>query len=320
VQYLFNKTSSTDGAPDEMFDTTAGVSSNELIDAIEHFQSFHSLPTVDGRVDPTEATLAKLNQVADLSAFAQVREPDEFLSWLRRPPEWNFTLDDLVSRAGVPLTVRADTSVWLPDSYQRNLRQLAEMVLSPQQTPAPSWGVGAWDLYHGHVVVLADPATGQPLMPATAPFVATIRMLDNTLDTLRKAHQPEVLTTSVQLSAYAAALMPVLLQLRQPLAELAATGQASIFYHSFESSQLFAGTTRFAGFDPKDPRRNLLSSLGGGMPVRYVSADHPDDPIRDFVTPIELAFLVDKLGQIIAVAGSKIELVALTQEPFASIA
>jgi len=67
VQYLFNKTPASEGAPDFLFDTTSGVCGQDLIDAIMEFQSFHPPLLVDGRVDVGEQTITKLNQVADLT-------------------------------------------------------------------------------------------------------------------------------------------------------------------------------------------------------------------------------------------------------------
>ena len=120
VQYLLNKTSPANGGPGSTFDTVPGANSATLEASIESFQIFHSL-VHDGRVDPGRLTINKLNAVADLTAFNAVREPDEFLSWLRRPPQWNFTLEDLLALRGASFGFTPSTTAWLPATYQANI-------------------------------------------------------------------------------------------------------------------------------------------------------------------------------------------------------
>lgn len=325
VQYLLNKTPESEGAPDFLFNTTSGVCDQDLIDAITEFQRFQAFPgfTPDGRVDVGERTITRLNQVADLSAFAAAREPDEFLSWLRRPPEWNFTLEDLLRLGSNPLTFSPETASWLPSAYQANLVDTFLAVLDPMDAAPGSWGVGAWDLYHGHVAVLQDPTTGLPQDAAANALATSIRSLANAIDSLRASVQPATLTNPQDLDDFAAQLFPILARLTQPLEDLAATGLASVVYHSFEVSQLLGGTSRYAGYRPADPRRNWVTPItpsGAGTPMRYASADNPDNPFKDFFSVLQIAFLVAKDGVVYAVAETKEELVAVTREPYATIA
>jgi hypothetical protein len=316
VQYLFNKTSVADGGPDFVFDTTRGACGQDLIDAITTFQKFNSLANVDGRVDVGLETITNLNQVADLSAFAAVREPDEFLSWLRRPPEWNFTLEDRLGLGATPFTFGPETVAWLPEVYRTNLVQLFECVLDPAQRPAGSWGVGPWDLYHGHVAVNSGAAADPSVSTVIRPVQNVVTMISN----LRNAKHPERLTAANDLAAYATSLFALLTGLHDPLTALAATGQALLYYHSFESSTLLGDTSRYAGYQPFDPRRNWLVPLGSGSPSQYASADHPDDPFKDFSHVIGVNFVVDKTGRVGAVADTKQELVAFIQQPYGTIA
>jgi hypothetical protein len=321
VQYLFNQTPEAAGAPSFLFDTTNGICRQDLIDAITAFQTFQfGAAEADGRVDVGHRTIATLNQVADLSAFAAVREPDEFLSWLRRPADWNFTLQDLLRLGPSPFSFSVETTTWLPDVYQTNLVDMFLAVLDPADTVPGSWGIGAWDLYHGHVVVLRDQMTSlpEPADPAVLPLVPSFRAADAAIDALRTSAQPRTLTSVPDLTMYAEQLFSILGSLTQPLEDLASTGEVSVYYHSFESSNLLGGTSRYAGYREADPRRNWLAPLGG-IPTRYASADHPDRPFDDFYNVLQLAFLVEKDGVVATVAGTKDELVAITLEPFATI-
>jgi hypothetical protein len=317
VQYLMNKTSSSDGAPDFLFDTTTGVCDQALIDAITAFQTFQ-FAWADGRVDVGATTVSKLNDVADLTAFEAAREPDEFLSWLRRPPEWNFTLEDFLGSSS--FTPGLETSAWLPSVYLDNLVDTFLSVLDPTDTAPGSWGIGAWDLYHGHVMTPINEATGQPQDPAIATMLPTFRGAIAAIDGLRASMQPKTLTDPQDLLSFFGQLLQLLAALTQPLNNLADTGEAVIFYHSFESSTLLGTGSRYAGFQPSDARRNWVTPVGHGTPSKYASADHPDNPFADFFHIVEISFLVAKDGVIGAVAETKQELVAMTQQPFATIA
>jgi hypothetical protein len=193
-----------------------------------------------------------------------------------------------------------------------------DAMLDPNDHAPGSWAIGAWDLYHAHVVAFLDP-TGRLLDPAIQPLINSVRRIDSHIDQLRVRVSPRTIATVIDRSSLATQLFAILTQLATPLADLAASGSASLLYHSFESSTRMGGTTRYAGFDAADPRRRWLTSLPNGVPARYASADNPNNPDRDFFKAIELNFLVDKLGVVHCVAGTKEELVAITLEPYSTI-
>lgn len=322
VQYLFNKTPVASGAPATLFDTTSGVCEQGLIDAITAFQTFHSLPFVDGRVDIGWGTLSTLNTAADLSAFSAVREDGEFLSWLRRPRAWNFTLEDLLSLGADAFTSDPATSTWLPPLYQQNLFDTFRSVLDPTDITPGSWGVGPWDLYHCHVVVPKLDVTkkiGDPIDPALLLPLGEIKRIEGSIDQLRASARPDMMVGSPAFDAFDQALQPILAQLRPHLEALSASGHVSLLYHSFEISQRFNGDTRYAGFQAADARRNWLTPLGGA-PSKFASADNPDHPEMDFIMSVELPFIVSKDGIVRVVAGTKEELVAVARVPFAELA
>lgn len=320
VQYLLNKTSPANGGPATAFDTVPGANSASFETAIENFQHSHSL-VQDGRVDPGRSTITKLNALVDLTAFNAAREPEEFLSWLRRPPQWNFTLEDLLALHGTPFSFTPSTAAWLPVTYQANIIATILAMLNPLDTLAGCWGVGAWDFYHGHVVVPKNPATGLPF-PSVVSQTSAFRPISNRLEALNMLRRPETLTDPAKIASFTAELNGILADATSPLNNLFNTGAASIFYHSFESSGRLGSTSRYSGFNPADARRNWLTPLAplvAPIPTKYASADHPDKPFDDFIHIFELSFLVEKSGKIGVAAETKMELIAVTGQPYSEI-
>lgn len=206
----------------------------------------------------------------------------------------------------------------MPVAYQANIVATILAVLNLLDTAPGSWGIGAWDLYHGHLVVPKDPATGLPF-PAVVSQVSAFRPIVNRLDALRNLHRPDTLTTPASIVSFTSALATLLADFTTPLNNLLATGVASIFYHSFEFSVHMQDQSRYSPFHPADARRNWLAPLGLGLPTKYASADNPDNPINDFVLILQFSFLMDKAGQIGVVAETKQELIAVTGKPFSEI-
>lgn len=260
---------------------------------------------------------------------------EEWLSWTkRRLPAFNFTRQDELNRisAGSSFTWNPASS-WIPPVFKtafvNGITQILDPTGSPASRYAPSatWGISPLDLYHCHLVIDGIPVQiidGRPVQdPTPAPwndFESRDRNLANTRDQNQaKANAVAAWGTPAWVAKYRSLLLApapagqrsytektadLLNSIAAASTDPATTRPVYMLWHSFEER-----LWRPSGMTSGDPRRHwwcqVTPNLTAVTAAPVIAANMGYSLLFN-----NLCFVIDKAGQITAIAGAEMDEIA----------
>jgi hypothetical protein len=261
---------------------------------------------------------------------------EEWLSWQkRRLPAFNFTRQDELNRINTGATFTWNpASSWIPPLYKSAFVNGISQILDPHGSPAsayaPSatWGVSPLDLYHCHLVIDGIPVQiidGVPWRdPLPAPwndFEARDRNLASTRDQCRtKADAVAAWGTPAWVTKYRSLLLAPapagqrsynektadLLNLIAAASTAPATTRpVYMLWHSFEE-----GLWRPTGMQASDPRRHWWCEVTPSLSAVTAAPNNIAPDAGYGILLNNLCFVIDKAGQITAIAGAEMDEIA----------
>jgi len=293
---------------------------DETGEAVTAYKRKKGLTPDDPVVGP--GTMAALNQDCLDKPPAPLVNVDEWRSWKIRASQphvghLNFTRGDEISRraSGTPFRMDANSG-WMPptllSAFLDSLAQLLEPSGSPAgfDTPAATWGVGPFDLYHCHLSLFG------PLVPMPGDFATDRSDIQERIERLRSAASSAagaVPHNGVWCAEYARLLLADDIGTLAGQAAERALAHGSVatplilLWHSFESSAF-----RPASIPSNSPQRHWMTQLA--PPILQMMAfalTTPDEVLHNTAQLYQISFLISKTGEVSAMIGGGLEVMSL---------
>jgi hypothetical protein len=222
-------------------------------------------------------------------------------------PGWNFTPADYAKlQSGGKKLHFAGASTWFPAKLQENLRNTLNALLGSTARDAPTEGVNALDLFHGHLVVKKDPATDKDAQTQ----VAAATQFDKNLAAAREGaigkmqYATGYKLTDAKIPAYQKAIDKLIPSYTRVLDDTLKIPGAAVMYHTFEFNQPSEVKAKIEACrldairESEDPsirerRRQGVRPFSLDMEGSFntlcnkpIEKLRPDDPRRHYVTPL----------------------------------
>ena len=294
IKYLLNKSGIlVDPLPLD------GEVTPDFIQAIEDFETIEdTVPDIDGRIDPFDEAWTALNNTP-LPEFEGIEDRQEQRMIIQRPhPEWNFSRGRFktLTDAGFDLSFHPTHSAWLPDTLKNRLLLALGVLLDPEISPAPTFGVHVSDWSHIHLGLWSR-QKNVSVSPAALLWKSLAGALSGSLDRLRLQHLHDLSTFEEALTA----------RLNSPevqalISEYAQLPEAVMVHHTFELKNWRPSMLH------TDPRRHWMVTAADEIltpPYRDHEEMREADDRGEFVvqSTIQLSILMDTTGVIHPVLG-----------------
>lgn len=212
--------------------------------------------------------------------------------------KWNFTPTDYkrLRTEGRDLSIHLD-SRWMPRILEESLLRTVRWSLS--QVPSSTDGVNVDDLYHGHYLCRK---------PVDRQIEEVSRAVQRYYEQVvkRVVDRDGQLVTSDNFGQYIKGIQKaedIAGKMVDAVHDSGLCEGEAILLHSFEREGP-------PGMRNGDPRRNILFVLDAMLPVGYSPPDIDDASsyVRDYDSPLQFMFLIDRKGQLHATVGFKRDL------------
>jgi hypothetical protein len=213
---------------------------------------------------------------------------------------WNFTPADyraLLAR-GARLQIASD-SAWFHPAYAKNLLDSLDYILAQRDGVVRSDGVNGQDLYHGHVLC-RKPSEQAHLIAED---------FDRAYRAEVSALQDERYDVPLsRLADYLGVITRWEKKYGEMLRDLIGSprcAEPTALYHSFEEKLP-------PGMQYRDPRRNIITPLGGKPGPYNVPGYAASSYTTDYVHVLQFLFLVDERGEVHLSVGPRTRLTRIT--------
>jgi hypothetical protein len=297
------------GIADSQFGPTTGQ-------AVVAYKTAHGISPYDAVVGAQ--TMAMLDLECTDKPPAPFSDPEEWRSWRNRAAiprvgAFDFTRADELARraAGTPFTFDANSAGWLPPVLQIALTQSFSALLEPSGsplgagTPAATWGLGPFDLYHLHLVLWTGGVLPVPPQLMNGPLlssqVAQLHVAAAAVPGAVPSNAPW--TAEFARLLLASGLLPQFGLLASDAITLSTPVQPLLFvWHSFEHPRW-----RPSGMASASPQRHWQTQVAPLMmpPAPFPFIGNALSTVTQHL--FQIAFFVSKTGVITAMPGGGLE-------------